>query len=223
MSSHHGHTPWHGALRLRKATIMVNVSSPDFSMTRSAHIASPWPLSPRKMKSYSGYSCTYSMKEWYLCMPTGAHACSTKDGIESHQLPFGQTAALLVLSSKCGVCSSPAQGLLSRVRKQICECDKLMLGADLCAESNFCEYDHLHFPAEAPKAVCLAETFWHGHESASSKTDIVTLPWLLCKTWNELFHRLHIRPVCCACCARMCACWSVGGSPWCTPSKLYLA
>ena len=44
-------------------------------MTRSAHMASPWPLSPRKMKSYSGYSCTYSMKEWYLCMPTGAQAC----------------------------------------------------------------------------------------------------------------------------------------------------
>lgn len=45
-------------------------------MTLSAHMASPWPLSPMKIKSYSGYSCTYSMKEWYLCIPTGAQACS---------------------------------------------------------------------------------------------------------------------------------------------------
>ncbi len=54
----------------------VTDDSPAFSMTRSAHMASPWPLSPRNMKSYSGYSCTYSMKEWYLCIPTGAQACN---------------------------------------------------------------------------------------------------------------------------------------------------
>ena len=34
---------------------------------------------------YSGYSCTYSMKEWYLC-PTGAQACTMGCRKVSHDI-----------------------------------------------------------------------------------------------------------------------------------------